>query len=341
MYTIVNIDYESYLFDPHYHENADQYTKQIREFEYVFFLFSKSDDVLIHQYDYTEEDLVYFRSLGFSPPKLIKKNRINKNLPIHYFWGDLNEKEKNQVLNSKFTSMEIGKKLGLGFYQGGKVLSINDVKTHLKKFSNIKEWILKNPFGMSGKGHYLFSRDQKIPEHIILSRPILEPLYDRVFDIGTTYIIDGNSYRERFSVVNFNDRQGQFRGGGASLNPKYISEFVIENFKLNLDDLYRDLDKVVAEYLKLNPKNNLQIDSFIYRKDDGGFSFYPLVEVNCRKTMGLVIYELANRHPDLWCEWRFNKVEEQNSIEKFKFSLPSHHHQSQVYYFNNFATNNF
>ena len=38
--------------------------------------------------------------------------------------------------------------------------------------------------------------------------------------------------------------------------------------------------------------NNIQIDSFIYI-EDGAMKLYPLVEVNYRKTMGLVIQSLA------------------------------------------------
>ena len=43
--------------------------------------------------------------------------------------------------------------------------------------------------------------------------------------------------------------------------------------------------------------NNIQIDSFVYVEDDV-LKLYPLVEVNYRKTMGLVIQSLADKYPE-------------------------------------------
>ena len=50
--------------------------------------------------------------------------------------------------------------------------------------------------------------------------------------------------------------------------------------------------------------SNIQIDSFIYR-ENGELKLYPLVEVNYRKTMGLVIQSLAEKNPEArWIEWK-------------------------------------
>jgi hypothetical protein len=49
----VDLDYESFLFDPNYLENSAPSQKIIREFEYVFFIINKESTVLknIRNYD--------------------------------------------------------------------------------------------------------------------------------------------------------------------------------------------------------------------------------------------------------------------------------------------------
>ena len=56
--------------------------------------------------------------------------------------------------------------------------------------------------------------------------------------------------------------------------------------------------------MNLGAISNIQIDSFVYR-ESGQLKLYALVEVNYRKSMGLVIQSLADKgnHSD-WVEWR-------------------------------------
>lgn len=335
MYTLVNLDYEAYLFDSHYHENADQFVRAIKEFEHVFFLFSKKTDTLITFNDYSEEDLQHYKTLGFELPNLVAKHRLNKSLPIEYWWGKKHEVELEKFLNSKLTSIMIAKKLHLGFYQGAVVNSYQEFLAHLKNHQDITEWVLKNPFGMSGRGHYLFSSDKAIPEHIVTSRTILEPLYKRVLDLGTTFVIKDGKIVNQFMVINFNDHIGQFKGAGTTLNQKALADFLELTFGIPFAEIQHQLKLIADEYLQHKPQNNIQIDSFFYLDQLGQFQFYPLVEVNCRKTMGLVVYQLANRHPDAWCEWRFdeNEKDDEDVIEQFRLSPKNVKTQSRVIYF--------
>ena len=63
-----------------------------------------------------------------------------------------------------------------------------------------------------------------------------------------------------------------------------------------------EIQFVIAE------RSNIQIDSFLYR-DNGELKLYALVEVNYRKTMGLVIQSLAEKYPAAeFVEWKIESV---------------------------------
>jgi len=44
---------------------------------------------------------------------------------------------------------------------------------------------------------------------------LLEPLHERVFDIGTTFVIENGKLIKQFMVENFNSSSGGFKGGQA------------------------------------------------------------------------------------------------------------------------------
>ena len=107
----------------------------------------------------------------------------------------------------------------------------------MNKFSGIKKWLLKKPFGFSGVGQKQFlaaaySESLLAPfvgiffQRIVsecdkdmtllagLGHPVLlEPCYDRVFDIGTTFVIEDGFVRRHFMVENFISEAGGFAGG--------------------------------------------------------------------------------------------------------------------------------
>ncbi len=305
MQILVNLDYESYLFDPNYHENATQFSDLIKNFEYVFFPFAKASDTLISHQIYSENDLNHYRNLGFNIPEIKERKKANKNMPIINWWGEKFNKDLEIKLNSKLTSVMIAQENDLGFWNGVLVYSNEDIFNHLQKNIKIEEWILKNPFGMSGKSHYLFSKKKIPPEHIVLSRPILEPLYKRILDFGTTFEVCDHKIKNIFTVINYNDHIGQFKGAGTIFDQKYFYDFFKVNYNLDFEKILEKLQLIANLYLEMGSQNNIQIDSFLYINSEGKVDLYPLVEVNCRKTMGLVCYELSRRHPKLWCDWKF------------------------------------
>ncbi len=337
-YHLVNLDYESYLFDPNYHENSDQFIKINKEFEYVFFPFAKGTDNLIVHNEFATEDLDHYGKVGFQIPHMTLKKKTNFQREINYWWAKKSNKEQEIYLNSKITSSELGIKLGLGFKNGAFVKDLKELSAHLNSCANIENWILKNPFGMSGKGHYLFSSSQNVPLHIVKNRPLLEPLYKRVLDIGTTYELENGIIKNKFHVINYNDHIGQFKGAATTFNENFWRILFEDTFKIDYEKIQNQLDKVANFYLSHKPVNNIQIDSFFYLDEDNKIQFYPLVEVNCRKTMGLVVRELAKRKPDLLCEWRLSSKNnffqnDRSVVESFSLSPKHVSHHSQVMFF--------
>lgn len=291
----VDLDYESFLFDPNYTEDSVANLKIIREFEYIFFLVNQENCILKNARDYEKNYLNKLKGLDFVIPQLDPraKNALS-------WWGNRHSYPIEQNLNSKVTSALLGRKNSWGFYCGALVKSSDEVEEHIKQFPQYKNWIIKRPHSFSGIGHYQFNSEninKFIMNKIILGEVLLEPLYKRVFDIGTTFVVEDGIINRQFMVENINSANGGFKGGvGASTLDKF-KKYIQEKYSYSLDDLEEITKKIAQEYLAMGAINNIQIDSFIY-EEDGVLKLYPLVEVNYRKTMGLVIQTLADKYPD-------------------------------------------
>ena len=85
------------------------------------------------------------------------------------------------------------KKNNWGFDEGAIVERLEQLKSHVKKFSHVERWIVKRPHSFSGIGHFQFDAstlDEKIISKVLSEKVLLEPVYERVFDIGTTFVIE-------------------------------------------------------------------------------------------------------------------------------------------------------
>ena len=291
----VDLDYESFLFDPNFSEDSIQNLKIIREFEYIFFLINKDQCILKNARDYEKNYLNKLKSLNFVIPHLDPRatNVIS-------WWGNRHNYSVEQKLNSKVTSAEVGLTNNWGFYKGAFVKSSEEVLEHVKNHPEHINWILKRPHSFSGIGHYQFNSqniNKFIMDKIITAEVLLEPLYNRVFDIGTTFVISDGIIKNKFMVENINSSNGGFKGGvGASSNDKF-KKYILEKYNYNLEKLDVITKEIAQIYLDMGAINNIQIDSFVY-DENGVLKLYPLVEVNYRKTMGLVIQTLADSYPE-------------------------------------------
>jgi hypothetical protein len=317
---LVDLDYESYLFNPNYHPNAPEFLKINKEFEYVFFIVNKEKCILKNQRDYDKNYLNKMSKLGFVIPEF---NKVASN--EERWWGNHHDYDLEKKLNSKLTSAALAQEFNWGFKNGKIVKSLEELKNHLYDPSNqsFVEWIIKKPHSFSGQGHYRFSKDKInyfIIEKVLTEPVLLEPLLERVLDLGTTFQLSGEGkaddedvkINKQFTVLNFNNEQGGFRGGAGSHDQKKLSDYVLNKFGIDLTLLYQETEKIAQKYIELGAKKNIQIDSFYYKDPlTKEVKPYFLCEVNYRKTMGLVIQSLAdmNAHYDI-IEWHVRSKKE-------------------------------
>ena len=288
----VDLDYEAYLFDSQYNEDTPANLKIIREFEYIFFLVNQEKCNLKNIRNYEKIYLEKLKELNFSVPDLTPDAKI-----YEYWWGHHQDKKLEQMLNSKLLSAELAQKNQWGFQEGAIIDSITDLKIHVSKFSHIKKWIIKRADSFSGIGHYQFSPDllnESFLSGIVKSKVLLEPVHERIFDIGTTIEVVNGKKTRHFMVENFNSQAGGFKGGAGASNVDKFKKYIFEKYSYSLDELEAITSKIADIYLSMGARSNIQIDSFIYKKDYE-LKLYALVEVNYRKTMGLVIQSLADK----------------------------------------------
>lgn len=324
----VDLDYESYLFDPHYNETLPLFQKTNREFEYVFFLINKEKCALKNIRSYDKNYLNTLQALGFVIPEL----HPNEARSIKW-WGHHHDKELEKKLNSKLTSSRLAKQRGWGFHEGAIVSSVSEVYEHLRKFPKKERWIIKRPHSFSGIGHYQFSAseiNEETLKKILVEEVLLEPLYKRIFDVGVTFVVSEGAIIREFMVENLNSPNGGFKGGIGSSNVDKFKKYILEKYRYSLDDLEKKIREIATAYLSMGASSNIQIDSFVY-EEEGELKLYPLVEVNYRKTMGLVIQSLADKHPDAsFIEWRILNAKEVTEKMKdwIKLSPEGNHFRS-------------
>lgn len=300
----VDIDYELSLFDESYDETATKYVKIVAEFEYIFFLCNRDKSTKFKPHrSYPETYLTYLRSLDFVVPIL---EPDNSNSLYIYWWGYRHNRELEKHLNSKLTSAAIASQNNWGFSEGVIIQSFNEVIEHISKYPHRKKWMIKHPHNFSGRGQKQFMSDcidEKILTKYIIGSVLLEPYYERVLDIGTTFeVIDGRIKRQ-FMVENFIAESGGFAGGIGSNTIDKFKEYILGKYNYSLESLESISSEIAEYYIALGAMSNIQIDSFVYldqeseESNGGEMKLYPLVEVNYRKTMGYVIQCLADKYP--------------------------------------------
>ena len=285
---LVNLDYEAFLFGPNYNAQSSKNIAAIKEFEYVFFLVNKDICRLKNYKNYSQNYLDKLKELGFFIPEFSSED--NK---VENWWGKKTNLELEKKLNSKLTSCEIARKYGWGFLDGKVVSNLEEVNSHIENLPHSK-FLLKSPFSFSGIGHSYFEKGN-VPLVKFNSELLLEPVYNRVCDIGYTYVQENGNYISDFLVLNFNNEKGSFKGGMGFKNIQLALDFISTEYGFNFSEIeINNYKKIVDIYKNLGAKENIQIDSFIYKDElSNKLKLYQLVEVNYRKTMGLIINSLC------------------------------------------------
>jgi hypothetical protein len=302
----VNLDYEASLFDPDYDVNGARIQKINNEFEYIFFLINQEVCTLKNSKNYSKKYIQHLKQNNFSIP-IFEPNAKN----FEFWWGRLQDLEMERFFNSKLNSAKIAFQNNWGFAEGRIVVSLNELKDHINSIPEKENWLIKRAHGFSGIGHFNFnskSLNEEVLLKILTEKVLLEPIYERVFDIGTTFEIKNGEIIRHFMVENFNSKSGSFNGGAGSSNVDKFKKYIFEKYSYSLDELEEITKNIAQYYLNIGATSNIQIDSFVYLENNK-LKLYSLVEINYRKTMGLVIQSLADRNPNAdWIEWRVSSA---------------------------------
>jgi hypothetical protein len=303
----VDIDYESYLFDPQYEENGKKYLNRIKEFEYIFFFINNELCNLKNYQNYSDEYLQSVLMLGGMIPNF-NPNAID----YKYWWGKRENIEIERVINSKMTSSDFASKNNLGFFDGKIVNDETEIYQHISKFEH-EQWILKNPFSFSGIGHKVFMKNERVSFKSSIPW-LLEPFHKRLADFGITFELKEGKINNFFIVENLNTLNGSFKGGISAKDNNVFFNYFEKKYNFKLIKYFDVYEKICSHYTSLGARNYLQVDSFIYTENNE-MKIYPLVEVNYRKTMGMLVHSLALKSKMPLIEWFFSNDfrEDENS----------------------------
>ena len=271
----VNADYEVVLF------TGQLAPKQLNEaIEFIpFFLDTRP---VLSTKHYSADYLSYIEMITGHKPVTVSHG------PSENWWGDLKNLNLEKMLNSKITSTEVI--VGNKWCDATFVIKENFDDTQIVWD---RHYIVKDPFGMSGQKFEILSGPKSTNEMMKKGPVILEPLFNRVHDFSHYIFPDGKS----IAYQNFVDSRFQYKG---SFYPK-LSESNISNlsFYSEIDPsewmkFKTQFDKIVETYRNMGATGGFSIDSFTYR-EDGILKIRTMSEVNYRRTMGRVAFELGER----------------------------------------------
>lgn len=227
--------------------------------------------------------------------------------PAENWWGPLTHPELERKLNSKEMSAELSDSIILS--------SLNDLPD-LKG----KTWLAKSPFGMSGQNMCLVEEGKltELEGMLKKGKVILEPFFNRKYDFSHYVFPNGVS----ICYENLVDEKFQYKG---TVFRDYTRP-VMENLRFypevkNWKQFETDLEKIKKVYAS-DLSTGYSIDSFVY--EDNGLQVRSLSEVNYRRTMGRVAFELSIKFGGIrkWSAFILTKSSGLEFLELKKKLLP-------------------
>lgn len=268
----VNADYESVLFRG---QKGAPVLNQTLEFLYFFL----EDNFLFTEKNYSTEYLNYVEKVTGKKPKIVKSAS-----QVHNWWGLQENLEVERWWNSKITTAEF---LNSKNWIPDLHLLKNDKDLYC--LNPQIDYLIKDPFLMSGqrfqttKGKIVWN-----PEKLLIAEPLLK----RNRDFSTYVYPDGRT----IFYENIVDDKFQYKGSIF----KNIKVPTLEQLPFFQDlapgqwEIFQaQLREIISYFSRYPNRIGFSIDSFIY--EDKGMHIYPLCEVNYRRTMGRVAYELGLR----------------------------------------------
>lgn len=278
----VNADYEVELF---HNRPAPGVINQTIE----FFLFFLNERTLYSKKKYKQSYLDRVESLTGHKPQVTDKG------PYENFWGLLTDLEVEKWWNSKLISTELIIKNN--WCERTKIIrSVTD----LADINWTQDYLLKDPFAMSGQKFQLLrsidSTEIKIAlvlKALSAGAQIFEPLFNRRYDFSQ-YVFPDDKI---IAYQNLVDAKFQYKGSVFSnhLSSRledlsFYSDLSQESWKQ-----FKQQTQTIIEYYKQQPNQvGFSIDSFVY-EENGELKIRVMSEINYRRTMGRVAYELSQR----------------------------------------------
>lgn len=266
----VNADYESVLF------KNKPLPKITEALEFLAFFLDTRPVLTKKKYSY--EYLKYVETISSHRPVIVGEGCYEN------WWGALNNLELEKKLNSKEMSSEFNKD---SFF----ISSL----TELPELEN-KTYLAKNPYGMSGQNFSLVQKGRLENLKVMLEngKVVIEPFFDRLYDFSHYLYPNG----VRICYENIVDKRFQYRGTIFRDYTQPILERLSFYNEVKTEEWFsfsEDLDKIVAQYDNYEISSGFSIDSFVHRKESQ-LAIRALSEVNYRKTMGQIAFELSVKY---------------------------------------------
>ena len=270
----VNGDYEQVLFYAEQGSSAVSLTLECL----VLFL---EDRPLLTKKKYSSEYLSYVESVIGKKPNFASGDSFEN------WWGRLQDYDLERFLNSKITSSEIN--LKYDWCPGLKIIwSAEDLDHYPGAL------IFKNPYGMSGQKFKFFRDGASFEEQLEwVSRSlshgdlIREPHLKRTHDFSHYVFSDGAV----IAYQNMIDEQGQYRGTLFQDHHRPIIESLSFYDQVDWTQFREQFEIIKQEYAS---PIEYSVDSFVYREAEV-LKIRALCEVNARRTMGRVAYDLSRK----------------------------------------------
>lgn len=288
-----NIDFEEVL-------NGLPSKKLLNE-SLEFFILWLEDQPLYSQKNYPQEYFDYIKQHTGRSPQVISIGEFKN------WWGDLEHFDLIKKISSKSFSFE--------WWSQSYPLQGSVCKSweEIERFVDDKQWLFKKAHSMSGRGHFVISKDkiEDLKKQIEVNNDsscVIEPLYERVRDVSALWLPEENKYIYYNNLV---DNKFQWRAC-------QLSQELNNEIQMNYPQWIESLNELKNHLQMLGYVGPFSVDAFTYKSEEG-IKLYPGSEINPRKTMGWVTYHLNKIFNKNWVELGLvNKKISKSYWEKLK-----------------------
>lgn len=263
---LTNFDFEICLQRQNF--KRPTYNKINSTLEYFFF-WCDDGDKLYTEKKYSKEYLSYVSNLSGNTISITN----DKKARLSCWWGKLDTNEDflfEKEINSNVLASQARNDLGFNELNSEIIYTQEELFSAISKRD--KSFIIKHNFGFSGSG--LAFKPQEVKQFPVC----IEDWVKRVRDFGIYVSCD-----EYYVVQNHINPIGAYKGS------------LVKRFKE--ESLYSENAKRIYEYYSQFGVNQIQIDAFQYL-ENSQIKNYFLCEVNHRKSMGQLAFELARKFGD-------------------------------------------